>query len=49
MLRHYRKKGIKAQEEQESVRADRAALVRLYHDEMVDLLKLMGMTVPDRM
>ena len=38
-----------AQEEQESVRADRAALVRLYHDEMVDLLKLMGMTVPDRM
>ena len=38
-----------AQEEQASVRADRAALVRLYHDEMVDLLKLMGMTVPDRM
>jgi len=37
------------QEEQASVRADRAALVRLYHDEMVDLLKLMGMTVPDRM
>ena len=38
-----------AQEEQPSVRADRAALVRLYHDEMVDLLNLMGMTVPDRM
>jgi len=38
-----------AQEEQASVRADRAALVRLYHDEMVDLLQLMGMTVPDRM
>jgi len=38
-----------AQEEQAPVRADRAALVRLYHDEMVDLLQLMGMTVPDRM
>jgi arginyl-tRNA synthetase len=38
-----------AQEELAALRSDRAALVRLYHDEMVDLLKLMGITVPDRM
>ena len=38
-----------AQEEQLEVRAARSALVRLYHDEMVDLLDLMGIAVPDRM
>jgi hypothetical protein len=31
------------------VRAVRAALVRIFHDGMVDLLRLMGIEVPDRM
>jgi len=37
------------QEEDETIRATRVGLVRLYHDGMVDLLDLMGITVPDRM
>jgi arginyl-tRNA synthetase len=38
-----------AQAPDERVRASRVALVRLYHDEMVSLLRLMGVAVPDRM
>jgi arginyl-tRNA synthetase len=38
-----------AQESQAPVRAVRTALVRLYHDEMVALLELMGIEVPARM
>jgi arginyl-tRNA synthetase len=38
-----------AQEQDSGVRAVRIALVRLYHDDMVDLLGLMGIEVPDRM
>jgi arginyl-tRNA synthetase len=38
-----------AQESDATVRATRAALVRLYHDGMVELLGLMGIEVPDRM
>jgi arginyl-tRNA synthetase len=38
-----------AQESDPVVRATRTALVRLYHDGMVGLLDVMGMTVPDRM
>ncbi len=37
------------QESDASVRVARSALVRLYHDRMVDLLNLMGISVPDRM
>jgi len=38
-----------AQEQDAVVRITRAALVRLYHDGMVELLSLMGIEVPDRM
>jgi arginyl-tRNA synthetase len=38
-----------AQESDPAVRRARIALVRLYHDGMVDLLDLMGIAVPDRM
>jgi arginyl-tRNA synthetase len=38
-----------AQEDRDGVRLMRTALVRLYHDEMVDLLERMGIGVPDRM
>jgi len=38
-----------AQESDPVVRATRTALVRLYHDGMVELLGLMGIEVPDRM
>jgi arginyl-tRNA synthetase len=38
-----------AQEADEVARAARVAVVRLYHDEMVTLLQLMGLRVPDRM
>ncbi len=38
-----------AQEPDAAIREVRTALVRLYHDEMVSLLKLMGIGVPDRM
>ena len=38
-----------AQEGDEAVRAVRIALVRIFHDGMVDLLRLMGIEVPDRM
>ncbi len=38
-----------AQEENRIVRQTRAAIVRLYHDGMVQLLHLMGIEVPDRM
>ena len=38
-----------AQEEDEAVRGVRTALVRIYHEGMVDLLGLMGIEVPDRM
>jgi arginyl-tRNA synthetase len=38
-----------AQEPDESVRAVRTGLVRIFHDGMVDLLGLMGIEVPDRM
>jgi len=38
-----------AQEEDEIVRSVRIALVRIFHDGMVDLLGLMGIEVPDRM
>ncbi len=38
-----------AQESDPAVRRTRIALVRLYHDGMVDLLDLMGITIPDRM
>ena len=38
-----------AQEEDDHQRSVRAAVVRLYHDEMVALLGLMGIEVPDRM
>jgi arginyl-tRNA synthetase len=37
------------QETDAAVRTARTALVRLYHDRMVDLLELMGISVPDRM
>jgi len=38
-----------AQEPDEQIRATRATVVRVFHDGMVDLLGLMGLTVPDRM
>ena len=38
-----------AQESDDAVRDVRCALVRIYHDGMVDLLDLMGIEVPDRM
>jgi arginyl-tRNA synthetase len=38
-----------AQESDAAIRSVRAAFVRLYHDGMVDLLQLMGISVPDRM
>jgi arginyl-tRNA synthetase len=38
-----------AQEKDDQVRRVRTAFVRLYHDGMVDLLQLMGISVPDRM
>jgi arginyl-tRNA synthetase len=38
-----------AQETDASLRATSAALVRLYHDGMTELLRLMGIEVPDRM
>jgi arginyl-tRNA synthetase len=38
-----------AQEEDDAARIIRTAFVRLYHDGMVDLLRLMGISVPDRM
>ncbi|HXV77897.1 MAG TPA: arginine--tRNA ligase [Candidatus Polarisedimenticolaceae bacterium] len=38
-----------AQEARSDARSVRAAVVRLYHDEMVSLLGLMGIDVPDRM
>jgi arginyl-tRNA synthetase len=38
-----------AQEEDESIRLARTAVVRLYHDGMVRLLGLMGIEVPSRM
>ena len=38
-----------ADEADAAIRDLRAALVRLYHDGMVDLLGLMGIEVPDRM
>ncbi|HKQ61165.1 MAG TPA: arginine--tRNA ligase [Candidatus Polarisedimenticolaceae bacterium] len=38
-----------AQEPDEAIRITRSAFVRLYHDGMVDLLALMGLSVPDRM
>jgi arginyl-tRNA synthetase len=38
-----------AQEPDDATRAVRTALVRIYHDGMVDLLGLMGISVPDRM
>jgi arginyl-tRNA synthetase len=38
-----------AQEKDESIRRARTAIVRLYHDEMVRLLDLLGIEVPARM
>lgn len=38
-----------AQEEDAGIRTVRTAIVRLYHDRMVQLLDLMGIEVPDRM
>jgi arginyl-tRNA synthetase len=38
-----------AQEEDASIRRARTAIVRLYHDGMVDLLDLLGIEVPTRM
>jgi arginyl-tRNA synthetase len=38
-----------AQEKDDAIRTVRTAFVRLYHDGMVDLLQLMGISVPDRM
>lgn len=38
-----------AGEEDPVVRATRSAFVRVYHDGMVELLELMGISVPDRM
>jgi arginyl-tRNA synthetase len=37
------------QEERETIRTTRLAIVRLYHDRMLELLDLMGIDVPDRM
>ena len=37
------------QESDPAVRTARLAIVRIYHDGMVELLRLMGLTVPDRM
>ncbi len=38
-----------AQEEDESIRRARTAIVRLYHDGMIELLELLGIEVPTRM